>query len=135
MGRILSIFFLLATLVACEEDPSGVDNAHVGVYQLTTINGQPVPVSFSEDGGVITIVGASITLNADDTFSVAAQLRFTFGGQTQNETHALSGTYTKSGNTVTFDHEGEDEGFETATINGNVLTTRGGGDEVLVFQK
>lgn len=137
MRRSLFALLLLPMFLACDEDTVGpeTDNSHVGVYQLQSVNGDDVPVSIEEDGGIFTMLGASVTLNANGTFSMAAQMQFTIDGETTPQNDALSGTYTRAGNTVTFEHGGDDVGFETATLSGDVLTTAGGGDEVLVFEK
>lgn len=89
----------------------------------------------SKRKGVFTITGASPTLAQAGTFSMTAQMTFTIGGQTTPLSETLVGTYTRSGNTINFTHSGEDVGFTTATLSGDVLTTTGGGDEVLVFEK
>lgn len=135
MKRFLAILLLLPMLVACEEDPAGVDASHAGSYQLQTVNGVEVPVSFPEDGGVFTIAGGTLTLSANGTFSMSAQLEFTEEGETTSETFSLTGSYTSAGNTVTFTHNEADGGFQTATISGDRLTTTGGDGEVLVFEK
>jgi hypothetical protein len=135
MKRLLSLLLLLPVLAACEEDPAGPGNAHVGVYTLESINGDEVPASFEEDGGVFTIIGATLTLNANGSFAMNAEMEFTIDDETTEESNSIVGTYTRSGNTLTFTHSGEDEGFDTATLSGDVLTTSGGGDEVLVFEK
>lgn len=135
MKRFLAAFLLLPLLAACGDDPLSPDISHVGVYQLQTVDGEELPVSFEEDGGVFTINSGSITLNANGTFAMTAQLEFTEEGETTSETTSLSGSYARSGANVTFTHDGEEEGFETAIISGDVLTTTGGGGEVLVFEK
>lgn len=132
---ILPVLLLLPMLTACEEDAAGPDTSHVGVYQLQTVNGEEVPVSFEEDGGIFTIVEATATLNENETFTMTAELEITAGAVTVTDTDVFAGTYTRAGNTLTFDHDREDEGFNTATISGDVLTTTGGGGEVLVFEK
>jgi hypothetical protein len=135
MMRVIALLLLVPMFAACDEESTGPDTSHVGVYQLQTVNGQQVPVSFEEEGGVFTVTGATLRLNADGTFSMMAEFSTTVEGDTTNETDTLTGTYTRSGNTVTFVHSGEDEGFETGTLSGDLLTTSGGGDEALVFEK
>lgn len=132
----LSLLLVLPMFVACDDDPSSPDDtSHVGVYQLVSVDGEEVPFTFEEEGETITVLEGAITLNANGSFTWAAELEITVGEETTTETDGLAGTYTRSGNTVTFEHGGEDVGFETATLSGDVLTTTGGGDEVLVFEK
>ncbi|MEX2582344.1 MAG: hypothetical protein WD766_03675 [Gemmatimonadota bacterium] len=131
----LALVLLLPMLVACDGDPAGPDTSHVGVYQLTSVNGMAVPLSFPDDGAIVTVVEGSLTLGGSGTFSLEIDLEITEDGQTADETVNVSGSYTKSGNTLTFDHADEDGGFATATLSGDVLTTTGGDGEVIVFEK
>jgi hypothetical protein len=137
MRRTLSALLLLPMFIACDDDPAdpGEDTSHVGVYHIQTVDGEAVPFTFEEGDETITIVDSSVTLNANGTFSTSTELDITVGDETTTETDGLSGTYTRSGNTVTFDHDAGDVGFQNATISGDVLTTAGGGDEVLVYEK
>lgn len=136
MMRSLGILLLLPMLFACDDSTAPEpDTSHLGVYVLHTVDGQSIPVSFDEDGGTFTVVEGSMTLSANGTFAFAAELEFTFEGTTETENESLTGTFTRSANTVTFVHAGVDAGFETATLSGGLLTTSGGGGEVLVFKK
>ena len=136
MKGLLAVLLLVPVLAACDDDSTSPDVSHVGVYQLQTVDGDGVPASFEEDGGTFTVLEGSISLGANGAFSFEAESEWTEAGVTTGETHTLSGTYTRTGNTLTIVHDGGvDSGFETATLSGDVLTTTGGGDEVLVFEK
>jgi len=137
MRRLVALALLLPMLAACSDDPTATVNAsHVGTYQLQTVDGEELPVQIDEEGGFLTISGGAATLNANGTFSIAIAMSFTEGEETTSESFTLTGDWSSSGNTVNFDHaDGGEEGFQTATISGDVLTTLGGGDEVIVFKK
>ncbi|HEX2166209.1 MAG TPA: hypothetical protein VHG09_03125 [Longimicrobiales bacterium] len=134
MRRLVALALILPILAACDDDPTEPDNSHVGTYTLVSVDGETVPVAIDEGDGVLTISDGTVTLNANGTFAIDIDISFTEGEQTTPEDLALTGTYTRSGNTVTFSGH-DDEGFETATISGDVLTTTGGGDEVIVFER
>lgn len=136
MKRLFTLLLLLPLLAACDDDSTGPDTSHVGTYELQSVGGEAVPASFEDEGGIFTVLDGSITLAAGGTFSFEAESEWTEGGVTTPETHALSGTYTRNGNNITFVHAGgADSGFQTATLSGDVLTTQGGDDEALVFEK
>ncbi len=80
--------------------PPGADAA-VGVYTLSTINGQQMPVTVQQSGNdKIEIMGGVVTLKEDRTFSDITQVRLTVGGTVTSETETASGSWTRQANTV-----------------------------------
>lgn len=133
MRRSLFLAMSVLLVAACSDDPTEPDVSHRGTYQLQSVNGEAVPVSFEEGEETITVSEGSLNLDADGTFDIEIEMSFTVGDVTTPETVSLSGDYTRTGNTLTFDHD--DDGFQTATVSGDVVTTAGGGGEVIVFER
>jgi len=82
--------------------PPAVDAA-VGVYTLSTINGQTMPVIVQQSGNdKVEITGGVVTLKEDRTFSDVTNARITVAGSVTSESDAASGTWTRQANTVQF---------------------------------
>lgn len=121
----------LAILPACS-DSSGPNQvqAVTGSYALISINGILVPVVFSVDQFfILQITAGTLTMNSNNTFSAAATYQQTpaGGGTATSETITCTGTYAKSGTTVTFTEANSANdacgGVYTATWDGtNTLT-------------
>lgn len=76
-----------------------------GTYTLKSLNGKSIPgETYSDSTYVINTTGGTLTLRADKTFSfgVGATGRNRSNGQTFNESSSGGGTYTVSGNTISF---------------------------------
>ena len=102
MRRLLAAASLLV-FTACG-DSTG-PNARVGAYELTSINGQGLPQIVDQDpqtGETLEITAGLVTLNSDGTFTDRTDYRFTSGTQVFNDFDEASGTYSISGNNVTF---------------------------------
>lgn len=105
--RMLAVATVLLAAMACgggsdTTSPPGVDAA-VGVYTLTSINGQPMPVIVQESGNSKTeITGGVVTLKGDRTFTDVTNARITTGGNVTTESDGVSGSWTRQANTVQF---------------------------------
>jgi hypothetical protein len=109
---------LMLVLVAACGDSTGVSGStHLGTYTLRTIDNQALPVTLEFD---LTIVGSSITLSADGTYTVRFDLRV---GNGPTSSESIGGDYTRSGNTILLD-----EGVSMAFSGGNTLTIIDSGD-------
>ena len=76
-----------------------------GTYALKSLNGKAIPgETYSDTAYVINTSGGSLTLRADYSFSfgVSAIGRNRSNGATYNESSGGGGTYTVSGNTISF---------------------------------
>ncbi|GBD33206.1 hypothetical protein HRbin33_02187 [bacterium HR33] len=121
---------------------SGCDifgGGHTGTYVLKTVNGKPLPAVILEIIGTYKaeITAGSVTLNEDNTFSASITFRETEGSTVRTQTETDSGTYTISGNTITFTSPGTGPAF-TGTLSGGTLTVTTEEDDitlVLVFEK
>lgn len=113
-----------------DDGGTGPGNGIAGRYSIVEVNNDNsapfVALEGTEDGHTfkIEIVDGQLDLDADGSYSSEGSMRITFDGQTQTDESSESGSYTVSGNTVTFNPAGndsEDPNF-TATRNGNSLT-------------
>lgn len=78
-------------------------DAAVGVYTLTTINGQALPVVIEQAGNdKAEITAGVVTLKADKTFTDITQVRVTVSGNVSSQTENAAGTWTRQVNTVQF---------------------------------
>lgn len=119
MRKILAAAAALVALTACG-DSTG-PNAHVGVYTLQTINGQNPPVVVDQDATTtVEVTSGVVTLNENGTFSDRIDFRVTEGTSVVNDFDIATGTYTLSGNTVTFNVAGG--GSYSMVLSGITLT-------------
>jgi hypothetical protein len=82
------------------------------------------------------ITAGSVTLNEDKTFSASITFRYTQGTTVTTSTETDSGTYTISGNTVTF--KSSDGSTVTGTLSGGTITVTLQEDDItliMVFEK
>jgi hypothetical protein len=116
-----------------------IGGGHTGTYVLKTVNGKSLPAAIIEIVGTykLEITAGSVTLNEDKTFSASITFRETEGTTVRTQTETDSGTYTISGNTITFSSQGSGSAV-TGTLSGGTLTVTEREDDitiVLVFEK
>lgn len=116
---------LLATLLlgaACSDTPGGPDpEAHVGRYQVVSVNGESLPyLALVVDGRTTHILAGSVTLRADGTASDTYTFRYTDGLEVIEETTFDQGTYTRSGEII--DVTWSSGTIESFTYSGDELT-------------
>jgi len=63
--RRLAMFALAATLAACNSDATGPNGSVSGTYELRTLNGQPLPYTFSSG---LRLIDNDLTLYSDGTY-------------------------------------------------------------------
>jgi hypothetical protein len=105
-GAVAVTAALLAA--GCTRDaPLEPDEPVVGTYQLTAVNGEAPPqVIVQVAQGTLEVLGGSLVMNADHTFTELLQVRSTpAGGEAETSDAEISGTYSVSGRTVTFASE------------------------------
>ena len=113
-------------------DITGVGNV-TGAYELQTINGQFLPVTVDDPSqGTIIILGGEIILDSDETFSDLIDYRFP--GSSQIIPQDVTGTYTRSGNTITFFPDGGGQYTMTVSSNGRLVGSTNTGLR-LVYQR
>ena len=117
-------------------DGNGPDTSHVGVYDMVSVDGDPLPVTVvDEPGYTLEVHDGSMTLNANNSFVESLTLVETNDGvAAPGETIACTGRYTRRGNTITLTTPESDScSGETAigTLSGNTLTVDYSGTTVV----
>lgn len=104
LARVLAVALVVVT-AACGGD-DGINDplqSAAGTYTLKTFNNAPPPiVIFEETGYKLEVTAARYTLTSSGTFTNSATFRETEGGVVSTSTESLSGTYTLSGEAITF---------------------------------
>ena len=137
----LALLTLAAGACGGDDDSTGPNGSIAGTYTLQTVNGSPPPITVFELGDdKIEVTGASVVINENGTFSATSTVRETDAGQVTTSSSVCSGTYTRSGSTVTFtepDSNNEDCGgsYTGTWSNGNTLTIAFGPGLQAVFRK
>ena len=94
----------LALLVAC--DPTDTTEAGIamvaGTYQLSTVNGQPLPFTESAATPVVRLTASQLVARSDGTFTETSTRTTTTGAGTTTTNTATSGTYSVGGQVVSF---------------------------------
>jgi hypothetical protein len=96
---------IAATTLACggSDKSTGPNGAVAGTYTLRTINNQSLPVIIDQSGSdKLEIIGGTVRLNSDMSFTDATTYRLTLNGQVSEDTDTAFGTYVVSGNNITF---------------------------------
>ena len=92
MMRRLVMLALASTLAACSTDSTGPNGSVTGTYSLRTIDGQPLPYTFSSG---LRLTSDQITLMTDGTYQDVS--RYSDGSSFVDE-----GDYTSYNGAVTF---------------------------------
>jgi hypothetical protein len=127
--RYRSTFFALgaALLVASAcSDSNSPNQSHVGEYTLDNVNGDKVPATvFELDIYRLDVDQGTLTLNANNTFTNTLEVsEYEDDVLTQQESVVCTGSYKRSGNTLTLTAPdvGDCGGTITATLSGNTLS-------------
>lgn len=121
MRRLIALLALSA-VAACGSDNSTNPISFAGTWNLTTVNGSPLPVTVQASNPKIEVLSDQITATAAGTFTETFNNRFTSTtGEVTTQPGTDSGTWTVSGTTVTL-HFSSDGTTFTATISGNTFT-------------
>jgi hypothetical protein len=110
MMRRLVMLALAGTLAACSTDSTGPNGSVTGTYTLRTIDGQPLPYTFSSG---LRLTSDQITLRTDGSYEDVS--RYSDGTSFIDD-----GDYTSYNGAVTF-YSTSGETYQ-GSISGNVLT-------------
>lgn len=135
LGRI-SLVLLMVGSVACSSDDGEatgpVETSIAGVYNLISVDGNPMPYLIFEDAtGKSECTGGSLTLTNGTgvnrgTFVTRVQLRFEDAtGTVHNNERIIDGAWERDGSSLTLDDDGDNQPEATATLSGNRLTLNG----------
>jgi len=107
-SRVKAIFAVLGVvLVAACNDTTIVNGDASGTYNLTAINGSPLPVTVpitvsATETDTVVVNSGVITINSDRTFTETLSFDLTSGGVTTPNTNICPGNYVQRGNAFTF---------------------------------
>lgn len=129
MRRILVMTFAFATvlLAGCGSDASTAPTqaSIAGVWNLSTINGSPLPFVLQASAPKIEIMSDQLVVSANGTFTESTVARVTDGATVSTTTIPDAGTYTLNGTAATFTFSDGSSG--TGTLSGNTFTVASGG--------
>jgi hypothetical protein len=119
----------LAASLACGKDSTGPEpEAIEGRYALETVDGRSLPVVILEDETeTIQLIAGAVTLSAPRAFTMELTLKETTAEGVSTGTSQVSGTWTRSGETVRLTVDGE---VVTATVSGGTLRLTDGADDL-----
>ena len=124
--------------IACGGDSSTGPNSIVGTFNLSTVNGKPLPVTLVDSINgqpIFTVViksPSSLTINSGGTFAFTLTATATEPGMApMTATQTVNGTYTLTGSTVVLTANGE---TITGSWSGDTITLNDTGD-ILVFRR
>ena len=127
--RRIALLAALVALAACNNDSTSPNGSAQGSYSLHTVNGNPLPFTFS-DGSVL--VSDQLTLNANGTYVDVAT--FSNAG-----TATEQGLWSINNNLISFQDQTDNFSYQ-GSLSGSVLTesfpaSRGSGSVTEVYQK
>ncbi|MFL5560338.1 MAG: hypothetical protein ACJ79K_02580 [Gemmatimonadaceae bacterium] len=130
--RRLAVAFLLIVAAACGSDKSTGPKRIEGTYTMQSIDSQTLPMIYYDDpaaGQRVEVLSGSITLSSNGTYSSPWSLRITDAGTVSPYSETCTGTYTRSGNSITM-NETDNNGFCGGVFNAdwdgnNTLTEEG----------
>jgi hypothetical protein len=125
--RRLALLIAVFALAACNNDSTSPNGNVSGSYSLRTVNGSPLPYTFS-DGSVL--VSDQLSLNSNGTYTDVA----TFSNAS---TPAEQGFWSINNNLISFNDQVSGTSY-TGSISGSVLTETfqvNGGSLTEVYEK
>ncbi|MEJ2342805.1 MAG: hypothetical protein P8Y10_11440, partial [Gemmatimonadales bacterium] len=98
------------SLPACGSDdisgPGGNDADLVGSYELTSIDGDALPVTvFETIGQRVEVVDGNLSISADGSYVLDAEVLVTTDGQSETVDDSTPGSWTLTGNLLTLDSD------------------------------
>ena len=115
------------SLPACGSDdisgPGGNDADLVGSYELTSIDGGALPVTvFETIGQRVEVVDGNLSISANGTFVLDAEVLVTTDGQSETVDDSTAGSWTLTGNLLTLDYDVPGLCTDTGTWSGDRIT-------------
>jgi len=107
--RLAGLVGALATLVACggSDAGTGVRASVTGTYQLSTVNGQPLPFTENSTGAVVKVTAGQLVAGSDGSFTETLTKATTPpGGATTTASVVSTGTYTVGNQVIVFTYSG-----------------------------
>lgn len=131
-ATLLGLMAVTLAMGGCGDDDDGTGPSGVaGTYTLRTVNDQALPYTLYEDESYkIEIMASELTINSGGTWRETATFRETELGTPATSTQTVTGTYTRTGNTIVLADADSDtitgtiQGDGALVIAGNGLTAR-----------
>lgn len=111
---------LLASGAACGGDSPTAPETISGTFTLRSFNDAPLPVVLTTGTATLSLVGDTLVLNRNHTYRTAVVLDETIGGQTTTTVEEASGTYVRSGSSLTLT-DTSDGSTVTGVIQGETI--------------
>jgi len=123
---VATLLGALLTSGACGGDSPTAPETISGTFTLRSLDGAPLPVVLLQGDPALTLVGDTLVMNGNSTYRTAVVLQETSGGQTTTTVEASSGTYVRSGSSLTLT-DGQDGTSVAGAIQGAsiVITDQG----------
>ena len=123
---IVALAAATIAFAACS-DSNAPDMSHVGLYEMVSVDGDPLPVTvYDLPNDMLQVTEGSLTLKANNSFVESVTLVQTIDGVVgPGEPLTCAGHYTRRGNTVTMTSPETDScagGSVTGTLSGSTLT-------------
>jgi hypothetical protein len=121
-NAIIAVLACFLASGACSDSTvSGPYGDIAGTYALQTVNGAPLPYTFSDQStSTVELTSASITLKADGSFSTQTTLHTTSGTTSYSNVHPSSGNFSRNNTLIAANYI--DGAHETWTWVGNTIT-------------
>lgn len=122
MRRFLALAAFASLAFACSDSTSPAA-AHVGVYNLQTLNGAGLPqVLLVDEQGTLELTAGKVSLATNNTFSDSTSYKNTApDGTIETGIDGVTGTYTMNGSVITLTPS-DGSGSYSMTIGTNSLT-------------
>jgi hypothetical protein len=97
----------LTALTACGGDAGTGNRASVtGTYQLSTVNGQPLPYTEQSSGAVVKLTAGLLVATSDGGFTETLTRSTTSSSGTSTASTVLNGTYSVGNQVIVFTYSG-----------------------------
>jgi hypothetical protein len=118
LGYLATLTALLIG-AACGGDSTPPQFSEAGTYNLTSVNGQTLPVTITGTTlGTVVIQSATLALTSGNPSTFSATINGTVGGSASMTLASATGTYVRSGTSLTFNATGSPIPF-TGTVDNN----------------
>ena len=120
----LGALTMFGTTACGDDEPSGPGASVAGTYNLSTVNGDPIPSTVYEGSDLgfyykVEVVSGVLTLRANGTFDDVTTIRETEGTSApESSVVQASGTFVRAGNTLTLTEQESGEPY-TLTVQGD----------------
>jgi hypothetical protein len=121
--RVAGFAGALAVLASCGGDSgTGVRASVTGTYQLSTVNGQPLPFTENSSGAVVVITAGQLVAESNGAFRETITRTTTPpSGTATTATTAATGTYTVGNQVIVFTYAGA--GGPAGTLLGSLTSS------------